>query len=93
MVCLLLPVTELIDYGWQDLVGGTLDDEDNLQYVGYSTEVNSGAPRLTLTIQQRMVLLISESVNPGDLLQLRFDFNVNVQIANTTLEIGILADP
>ena len=45
--------------------------------------VTSSTPLLT-------VLLTSESVQPGDLLQLRFDFNVNVQIANTTLEIALI---
>lgn len=68
-------VTELIDYGWSD--------------PSYSNEVNSGiATDFNYTAADGSFDF--RECQPGDLLQLRFDFNVNVQIANTTLEIALI---
>jgi hypothetical protein len=80
-------VTELIDYGWSDTVGGTLPNGD--PFVGYSTEVNSGDPA-DFNYTAADGSFDFRECQPGDLLQLRFDFNVNVQIANTTLEIALI---
>ena len=80
-------VTELIDYGWSDTVGGTLPNGD--PFTGYSTEVNSGNPA-DFNYTAADGSFDFRECQPGDLLQLRFDFNVNVQIANTTLEIALI---
>ena len=68
-------VTELIDYGWSG--------------PSYSNEVNSGiASDFNYTAADGSFDF--RECQPGDLLQIRFDFNVNVQIANTTLEIALI---
>ena len=85
-------VTELIDYGWQDVTGGTFSaghPQAGQSYVGYSTEVNSGSPS-DFNYTAADGSFDFRECQPGDLLQLRFDFNVNVQIANTTLEIALI---
>lgn len=82
-------VTELIDYGWQDTTGGTFSPghpQAGDPFVGYSNEVNSGDFQYTAADGS----FDFRECQPGDLLQLRFDFNVNVQIANTTLEIALI---
>ena len=80
-------VNELIDYGWTDTVGGTLPNGD--PFTGYSNEVNSGDPA-DFNYTAANGSFDFRECQPGDLLQLRFDFNVNVQIANTTLEIALI---
>ena len=52
----------------------------------YNSEVNSGDFQYTAADGS----FDFRECQPGDLLQLRFDFNVNVQIANTTLEIALI---
>ena len=80
-------VTNLIDFGYSDTVGGTLPNND--PFVGYSSEVNSGnAADFNYTAADGSFDF--RECQAGDLLQLRFDFNVNVQIANTTLEIALI---
>ena len=68
-------VTELIDYGFTD--------------PSYNAEVNSGDPA-DFNYTAADGSFDFRECQPGDLLQLRFDFNVNVQIANTTLEIALI---
>ena len=85
-------VTNLIEYGYQDLAGGTFSaghPQAGQSYTGYSTEVNSGNAA-DFNYSAADGSFDFRECQPGDLLQLRFDFNVNVQIANTTLEIALI---
>ena len=85
-------VSNLIEYGYQDLAGGTFSAghaQAGQSYPGYSTEVNSGNAA-DFNYSAADGSFDFRECQPGDLLQLRFDFNVNVQIANTTLEIALI---
>jgi hypothetical protein len=68
-------VTELIDYGFTS--------------PNYNSEVNSGiSSDLNYTAADGSFDF--RECEAGDLLQLRFDFNIRVQVANTTLEIALI---
>lgn len=77
-------VTNLIEYGYSDTTGG-LDAGGN-PHNGYSSGVTSGDLQYTAADGS----FDFRECQPGDLLQLRFDFNVIPQTANTTLEIALI---
>ena len=81
-------VTELIDYGWQTSLVVPWTTRTTLHML-VTVEVNSGNPA-DFNYTAADGSFDFRECQPGDLLQLRFDFNVNVQIANTTLEIALI---